>query len=109
MSPTLLPSFDRAMARFTASVVFPTPPLPDPIATMDFTPGIEVGGGGAGWPCAIAESFWRICAPGWRTLGFDRRGGFEFRHVPASRFGLADLAAPSGVFEAALLVLAVQL
>jgi hypothetical protein len=35
-----------AMARLTARVVLPTPPLPDPMATMDLTPGRAVGGGG---------------------------------------------------------------
>ena len=35
----LLPHFASAMARFTASVVLPTPPLPAPTAMTFFTPG----------------------------------------------------------------------
>src|SRR6267143_1655738 len=38
--PTLWPSFDKARARFTATVVLPTPPLPLATATRFFTPGI---------------------------------------------------------------------
>src|SRR5260370_12152590 len=38
--PTLLPSFAKASARFTATVVLPTPPLPLATATRFFTPGI---------------------------------------------------------------------
>ena len=37
--PTLLPHFASAIARFTATVVLPTPPLPAPTAMMFFTPG----------------------------------------------------------------------
>src|SRR5437763_9467920 len=33
----------RATARFTATVVLPTPPLPEPIATMFSTPGNGCG------------------------------------------------------------------
>src|SRR5580704_1129336 len=40
MRPTLWPSFTRARARFTATVVLPTPPLPLAMATRFFTPGI---------------------------------------------------------------------
>src|SRR5262249_30181394 len=38
--PTLLPSFTSASARFTATVVLPTPPLPLATAIRFFTPGI---------------------------------------------------------------------
>ena len=34
MRPTLLPMRARAMARLTATVVLPTPPLPEPTATI---------------------------------------------------------------------------
>src|SRR5436309_1859044 len=37
--PTLLPHLASASARFTASVVLPTPPLPAPTAITFFTPG----------------------------------------------------------------------
>src|SRR5579863_2530154 len=38
--PTLWPSFWRARARLTATVVLPTPPLPEATATRFFTPGM---------------------------------------------------------------------
>ena len=37
--PTRLPHFASAIARFTATVVLPTPPLPAPTAMTFFTPG----------------------------------------------------------------------
>ena len=40
MMPTLLPHFASAIARLTATVVLPTPPLPAPTAMTFFTPGI---------------------------------------------------------------------
>src|SRR3954471_19329987 len=40
MMPTRLPSFASAMARLTATVVLPTPPLPAPTAMMLRMPGI---------------------------------------------------------------------
>ena len=39
--PTLPPHFASAMARFTATVVLPTPPLPAPTAITFLTPGID--------------------------------------------------------------------
>ena len=39
MMPTRLPHFASAIARLTATVVLPTPPLPAPTAMMFFTPG----------------------------------------------------------------------
>ena len=39
MMPTLLPHCESASARFTATVVLPTPPLPAPTAMMFLTPG----------------------------------------------------------------------
>ena len=39
MMPTRLPAFASAIARFTATVVLPTPPLPAPTAMTFFTPG----------------------------------------------------------------------
>src|SRR5439155_23249372 len=44
--PTLWPSFANAIARFTASVVLPTPPLPEPTAVIVTTPGKGCGEGG---------------------------------------------------------------
>src|ERR1035438_9383583 len=52
ISPTRCPIFDSAMARFTATVVLPTPPLPEPIATIFETPGNATGEGMAE-ECAI--------------------------------------------------------
>src|SRR5882672_4697107 len=49
--PTLLPNFASASARFTATVVFPTPPFPLATATRFFTPGI---------PCLCGAG----CCPG---------------------------------------------
>src|SRR5437879_6442497 len=55
--PTLLPSFAKASARFTATVVLPTPPLPLATATRFFTPGI-------GWRsgCCIGAGPGGICS-----------------------------------------------
>src|SRR6267378_6210102 len=58
--PTLWPSFTNARARFTATVVFPTPPFPLATATRFFTPGIgwrsgccwRAGPGGIGFLCS---------------------------------------------------------
>ncbi len=46
--PTRAPILDKAMARFTATVVLPTPPLPAPTAITFFTPG------SGGLPCSGA-------------------------------------------------------
>src|SRR5207247_9581216 len=46
--PTRAPQFCRARARFTATVLLPTPPLPDVTAITFFTPGrrfLSAGGG----------------------------------------------------------------
>src|SRR5262249_46068832 len=46
----------RLMARFTETVVFPTPPLPEPTATRYLTPGIGVLGGSFwGWGCMNSD------------------------------------------------------
>src|SRR4029077_9099051 len=45
-NPTLYPSLDNPIARLTASVVFPTPPLPEPTAMIAPTPGRGWGDGG---------------------------------------------------------------
>src|SRR4029077_20410747 len=61
MRPTLWPSFTRARARLTATVVLPTPPLPLATATRFFTPGMGwrsgcgMGAGGMWLPCLDAE------------------------------------------------------
>src|SRR6185295_15005001 len=49
MSPTLYPSAASATARFTETVVLPTPPLPEPTAIRFCTPGIGSLGCGLGW------------------------------------------------------------
>src|SRR5579863_8861715 len=54
ISPTLWPSFERAMARLTATVVLPTPPLPEPMATILETPGMAIGEGMLGaWAMGV--------------------------------------------------------
>src|SRR5579863_4388286 len=45
ISPTRCPRRESAMARLTATVVFPTPPLPEPMATIFETPGKATGAG----------------------------------------------------------------
>ena len=47
--PTRAPLFDSATARFTATVVLPTPPLPAPTAITFLTPG------SGGLPCSGAD------------------------------------------------------
>src|SRR5260370_11507669 len=54
--PTLLPRFAKASARFTATVVLPTPPLPLATATRFFTPGIGCRSG-----CCIGAGPGGIC------------------------------------------------
>src|SRR5271170_4696483 len=54
--PTVAPSFFSAMARFTATVVLPTPPLPLATAMRFFTPSMgafEALGPGDGGPGGI--------------------------------------------------------
>ena len=48
--PTRLPHRASASARFTATVVLPTPPLPAPTAMTFFTPG------SGGTPCLGADA-----------------------------------------------------
>src|SRR6201988_2454020 len=45
MRPTRWPSFDSAIAMLTATVVLPTPPLPEPTAMIFETPGSATGEG----------------------------------------------------------------
>src|SRR5580698_525702 len=52
MSPTRWPSLESATAKLTATVVLPTPPLPEPTATIFATPGSATGAGIA-CECAI--------------------------------------------------------
>src|SRR6266404_6135492 len=72
IKPTLWPSFTNASARFTATVVLPTPPLPLATATRFFMPGI-------GWRSGIC------CAAG--------PGGirFSFLHAEIEERFLASL------------------
>src|SRR5262245_40624914 len=44
------------MERFTETVVFPTPPFPDPTATRFLTPGIGSFGGSACVACGLISS-----------------------------------------------------
>src|SRR5687768_4364391 len=48
--PTRAPLFDNATAKFTATVVLPTPPLPAPTAITFLTPG------SGGLPCSGADT-----------------------------------------------------
>src|SRR5580704_15562185 len=47
--PALYPSDASPTARFTATVVFPTPPFPEPTAIRFLTPGIGILGIWPGW------------------------------------------------------------
>src|SRR5580698_3492932 len=54
MRPTRCPSRESAIARLTATVVLPTPPLPEPTATIFETPGSATGAGMLGaWAMRI--------------------------------------------------------
>src|SRR6266849_7336959 len=59
--PTLWPSFTRASARLTATVVLPTPPLPLAMATRFFTPGM---GWRSGICCGAAGGIWAFSLVG---------------------------------------------
>ena len=53
-SPVLWPSAASEIARFTETVVLPTPPFPEPTAIRFFTPGIgTLGSCCAGWLAVI--------------------------------------------------------
>src|SRR5450755_1967556 len=67
ISPTRCPIFESAMARFTATVVLPTPPLPEPTAIIFDTPGNATGEGMAE-ECAII-----FVAPFLETLVYSNR------------------------------------
>src|SRR5690348_12558291 len=69
MRPVLWPSEARPTARFTETVVLPTPPLPEPTAIRFFTPGIGNLGGMPGWLGVIAT----IVATVDRRAGAQRR------------------------------------
>src|SRR6266852_5376719 len=66
MRPTLWPSFERASARLTATVVLPTPPLPLATATRFFTPGIAWRSG-IGWGAGGMLQFLLLSCPAART------------------------------------------
>src|SRR5437899_12012064 len=55
MMPTAWPSFASEMARFTETVVLPTPPLPEPTAIRFLTPGMGSLGGCPGWLGVIRD------------------------------------------------------
>src|SRR5215469_2058245 len=59
MRPALNPSEASATARFTETVVLPTPPLPEPTATRCLTPAIG-SFGGMGW-FAVISTILAIC------------------------------------------------
>src|SRR5271157_2542148 len=101
MRPTRWPRRESATARLTATVVLPTPPLPEPMATILETPGRATGEGMAG-ECAIyliaplkdpvqrELCCSRLCFDGCRVfLG----GSGQFRLFAAGGLGFAVLAA----------------
>src|SRR5690242_21843402 len=57
ISPVLCPSRAREMARFTETVVLPTPPFPEPTAIRFFTPGIGSLGICPGWFGLIVKDY----------------------------------------------------
>src|ERR1700722_7525820 len=66
INPTRYPSLPNETARFTATVVFPTPPLPLPIATTCATPG--KGCGPCGAPAPICPIFISLNRPSYILL-----------------------------------------
>src|SRR5580658_5705336 len=88
IKPTRWPILLSAIARLTATVVLPTPPLPDPTATIFFTPG-KATGAGVACPCAIRNSLFSYCLnsnfTGAELDGRvrDRAGSLLPQHAPA--------------------------
>src|SRR5277367_4021318 len=118
INPTLYPSLASATEMFTASVVFPTPPLPEPIATIFATPGNGCGAGGWGaCPCAIKTPLLRTFSR--LNVDFVRylprlRAALRYRfssfgRALVSQFLLPLFAPPSGVFITPLLILSLRL
>src|SRR5271163_4926524 len=82
MRPTLWPSLARATARLTERVVLPTPPLPEPMATMLATPGRFWGAGGA--PCAaMVELLLLVCQFGGWGVRWETWVAVEFPDCPS--------------------------
>src|SRR6478609_2507943 len=112
-TPTRAPIFDSATARFTATVVLPTPPLPAPTAITFFTPG------SGGLPCSGADTDLTTnddVTAASRTPGSDATTS-RTRAVSASRFdgdGVAssmatDTRSPSTVTSFSLTNLSVTI
>ena len=94
-SPTLAPSIASATARFTDTVLLPTPPLPEATAMMFLTPGTSAGAAPAVARRTIAPQVTvdRAARPSAAELGVDvlldlvlerarRRGQLDLeRHV----------------------------
>src|SRR5580698_3732121 len=101
--PTRWPSLESATARLTATVVLPTPPLPEPTATILETPGSATGAGMA-CECAISDEsslhsrFYR------RASALLRHGHGGLGLFAAGFLCLAVLAPALRVFVAANLI-----
>src|SRR5690349_9660990 len=61
--PTWWPEFASANARLTETVVFPTPPLPEPTARICRIPVIGVCGGGCWAACGFIKLLLCQCVP----------------------------------------------
>src|SRR6202142_2911714 len=79
---TLCPSFAMASARLTASVVFPTPPLPEPTAIIVSTPGRGCGPCG-GCPGRGDMGVFKNHLPG----GLDKGQGLNYTGCARTRIG----------------------
>src|SRR6185437_7981336 len=99
--PTLYPSLPSETARFTATVVLPTPPLPLPTAITYSTPGRGCGPCGAPAPvCPIYIS--RFLVPALKMPAFTERR--PHLALPRRLFS-AHLAPSSCILKSSLLVL----
>src|SRR5262245_11856924 len=77
MSPDLYPNWASPTARLTDTVVFPTPPFPDPTAIRFLTPGMGSLGIWPGWLGVIAS----IVTAGIRSCGTIRGKMLRFTAV----------------------------
>src|SRR5947209_785184 len=101
MRPVRYPSLASATARFTATVVLPTPPLPLPTATTCDTPGKGCGPCGAPAPiCPITFS------PNLSDVPLVAKRGTHL-FLPL-RLACPHLAPPSSIFVPALLVVGLR-
>src|SRR5579875_3844610 len=94
--PTRCPSFARLTARFTATVVLPTPPLPEPTATTYCTPGSACGPIGCCPVCPIRSL--RLCSSSLLTTHYSLLLQMPLRRkrrtqlLPPRHFSAAHLA-----------------